>query len=97
MALGKYKLYEGERKRYTISYEEWLEDGEQVFSAEYEVQNETDPELVIDANVINDGNVSVTFFVSGGVAGETYEVVITMTTSGGQIRKDEVIYVIGEI
>ena len=94
MPLGRFKQHTNEIKRYSIDYTQWLDAGETVSDVVYTVQNVTVPPLEVLDTVISDDNVQVTFYVSGGVDGESYEVVVKMSTTGGQVKEDELVYII---
>lgn len=93
MRIGKFFKTSTERKRYKIDYDPWLDTGEKVSTVTYEVTNATTPVTVENSQVAADGR-SVSFFVAGGADGQNYEVLVTMTTDGGQIKEDEILYVV---
>lgn len=95
MPLARFKQHVGEIKRYTVEYDNWLDTGELLSTAVFEIQNITVPPLVVTLGSI--GDTSVTFYVSEGLAGETYEVLLTVTTTGGQTRIDELKYILDEL
>lgn len=85
-----------ERKRYTVSYANWLDDLETVSTAAYSIDNETDPPLAVDGSFIQPDGLGLSFFVSGGVTDEQYQLHILMTTSNGQIKEDWMTFVVEE-
>lgn len=91
MRLGKFAKAPDDRKRYTITYTDWLDAGETIENVEFTVDNDT---LTVDGDEINgDGNI-VSFFVSGGDDGVTYNVLVEIETSGGQIKEDLVLFAV---
>lgn len=97
MKLGKFIKAPGERKRYSIDYNNWLDTGEQVATKSFVITPVTTPPLVIDASIILTGNRSIAFFVDDGLDGEIYKVVVTITTSGGQTKEDVVMFQVKEV
>lgn len=83
-----------ERKRYTIDYTDWLDEGETVQSITFSVTPSTSSILEVDAYSIAVGGLSVVFFANYGVLGTVYTVEVLMTTSGGQIKEDEILFTI---
>jgi hypothetical protein len=97
MQLGKYTKAPDERKRYTIGYTDWLDTSELVSTVTYEVtfangDAATGSPVVIDEDSVDDEATGAIFFASGGDDGEQYKVVATMTTTGGQVREDSVLF-----
>lgn len=91
--LAKYIKTAAERKRYQISYANWLDTGEAVTSVAFGVNKVTLPPLVVDGVVNTPDGVGVQYYVSGGVDGVDYIVTATLTTNTGpQIREDEVFF-----
>jgi hypothetical protein len=91
-ALGKFIHTPDEVKIYSIDYSDWLETGEEIIAVRYETDNETTPPIAA-TDITFDAN-SVSFYISGGVDGERYKVVIEIETSIGQIKQDFVQVVI---
>jgi len=94
--LAKYVQASEERKRYAIDYSEWLDSGETIATVAFEVETNvgaTIP-LLIDGYAINGDDDGLILFVSGGDDGETYRVLVTITTSGGQTKEDFIVFVI---
>jgi hypothetical protein len=91
--LGKYSKVPADYKRYTIDYSEWLDGGETVSSVDLAIDVNTDATpLVVDSSSIISSGTGVEFFVGGGEAGETYNVLVTITTSDTEIREDTVFF-----
>lgn len=83
-----------ERKRYTIDYTDWLDTGETVASIVFTVTPTTTATLEVDAYSIAVDGKTVVFFANFGDLGEVYTVEAVMTTSGGQIKEDEILFTI---
>jgi hypothetical protein len=83
-----------ERKRYTIDYTDWLDTGETVQSIVFTVTPTTAATLQVDAYSIAVNGLSVVFFANYGNLGTVYTVEALMTTSGGQIKEDEILFTI---
>lgn len=92
MKLATFIKAPAERKRYTLDYSDWLDTGETVASIVFSVSPSTTNTLQIDAYAIANPATSVVFFANYGDAGTTYTVDIRMTTSGGQIKEDTVLF-----
>jgi len=95
MNLGKFTKSPDERKRYVIEYEDWLDAGEQLSDATFTVS--PTGALEIDAYLINEDGLSLAFFAAGGNDGETYEVLVQVSTTGGQIKENTVLFVVREL
>lgn len=76
-----------EVKRYKIDYTDWLDTGETVISTSSVVTGDGTL-ATISGLVVDVGGLGVTFFIVGGDDGNTYEVVVTSITSGGQTKQD---------
>jgi hypothetical protein len=83
-----------ERKRYTIDYTDWLDTGELVQSIVFTVTPATGSALQVDAYAIAIDGLSVAFFANFGELNEVYTVEVLMTTDGGQIKEDEILFTI---
>jgi len=90
--LGKFAKRPDERKRYTIEYGEWLDSGELLTTVTFKVTPATDSPFVIDGYLIGESGTLVSFFASGGNDGETYDVVVTANTTGGQIKESRILF-----
>lgn len=98
MALKKYVKAATDRKRYQIDYTDWLDTGESVLSVDFTVDGTaTIPPLVVDDIEVLPSGLGVQYYVSGGVDGVTYRVLANLTTTTGpQIRLDEILITIRE-
>lgn len=94
MKLGKFTQTPTENKAYVIDYSQWLTSAEFVNSVTFAITQATTPPLVIGSQAISTDQTMVSFFVSGGVDRTDYEVEVTMTSSIGQIKNDQVFYVV---
>lgn len=94
MKFATYRKTPNERKRYTVSYADWLDTGEVVASALYTIDNETDPPLLVEGSFIQSDGLGLSFFVSGGVSDEQYQLNILMETSIAQIKEDWMTFVV---
>lgn len=92
MKLARFQKKPGERKRYAIDYSQWLDQGETVQSASFVVAPTAAGGIEVDAFTIGSPAVTVIYFVNAGQAGVDYELEIRIETSGGQIKKDTVLY-----
>lgn len=95
MKLATYRQTPDEKKRFTISYGDWLETGEVVASIAYAITPVTVPPLLIEASAVNVDGLGVTFYISGGVDQTEYQIVTLMQTDAGQ-RKSDYIKVLAE-
>jgi hypothetical protein len=90
--LGKFTQTPTERKRYSVDYSPWLDLGETVASVVFAPEQVTAPPLVTDGVQASSDHLSVVFYVSGGLDGQVYRLLITATTSVGQIKEDFVTF-----
>lgn len=90
--IGKFLKASGERKRYIVDYSDWLDEGETVQSVSFDIDGEQDYPVVVDGYVLTDDSLGVSFFVSAGTTDQTYEILITVETTGGQVKEDAVLF-----
>ena len=89
--LARYVKAASERKRYQITYVNWLDTGEQVSVVTFAVNKVTVPPLVVDGVQNTGDGVGVQYYVSGGLDGADYIVTATLTTTTGpQTKIDDV-------
>jgi len=91
-ALARYRKTPNEIKSYAISWQDWLDDGETVTSINditptVETGSPLTP-IVVDSSAISADGTEVAFFISAGHDGATYQVVVEITTSAGQVKED---------
>lgn len=79
-----------ERKRYTVDYKRWLDEGETLTDSQYLISPDSDPALIAEAAVADDPATQITFFIRGGVVGVYYTLRLIITTSDGQVKEDRV-------
>jgi len=93
MRLGRFLKSPGDVKRYTVDYVDWVDDDETVLT----VQGTTPPNIgafEVSAFGVNPDAKSVFFYVSGGIDGKEYPVMLTITTSKAQIKEDSVTFMV---
>lgn len=93
MRLGKFVKTPDEVKRYTIEYSDWLDTGEYCSSIVLTKLSGTGV-LTLSTNAVGNSATSVSFFVSGGVDGQDYEVSARMTTTANQVKEDSILFVV---
>lgn len=97
MKLSTFKQTPQEKKRYTISYTNWLDDGEVVDSVTYGIDNTTVPPLIVESSAIDGDGLGISFFVSGGLDEEEYTIAILMETDAGQRKEDYMKIVVADV
>lgn len=98
MMLGRYRQQPGERRKRAIDYTDFLETDEEVTSVTASVSPSEDDDDFAITNIAIDPEEGKewVYFAEGGVAGRTYAVTFTVTTSGGQRKQDTVEFDIEE-
>lgn len=89
MILGKYIKTPDERKRYSVDYSDWLDTGETISSVTFQVIPDEALGIVVNGSSVNPLATGVAFFVDDGLSEKSYSVVLTIVTSGGQTKQDE--------
>jgi hypothetical protein len=92
MPLGKFLKTPVEVKRYSIEYDEWLDTGEYISNITFQIVSQNTGTLVVAPNTVQQNAKALVFFVSGGNAGQNYEVALTMTTTGNQVKQDTITF-----
>lgn len=69
---------------YDVSFEQWLDDGDTIDTASAAVTN-TGGDVTIDSTVFDDDTAKV--WLSGGTAGTSSEITVTVTTTGGRTKQ----------
>lgn len=87
MKLGQFSKTPRERKRYTIDYTSWLDSSETLTEFDATVR-QSGATLVVDQEAIPEEGKKVQFYVSGGDAGETYDVDLMVKTFMDQAKED---------
>lgn len=72
---------------YDVDYTEWLPNGDAVESVAHTV---TPSDLEIQGAIIVNGGTRVKLWVAGGENAKTYKVELTVTTTLGRVKQDEV-------
>ena len=89
MPLGKFIKSPDEIKRYSIDYSNWLDTGEYLASATV-TRTPSTGLMTINVEAIAANDVDVSFFVSGGVAGTSYKLLVRAVTTNGQAKEDTI-------
>ncbi len=84
MILGLFTKQPVDVFSYTVDYNEWLTDGDNVQST---IANVDQTGMVIDAVFVNDPLIKL--IISGGNHGTTYKITVTTTTADGLVKQDE--------
>ena len=95
--LAKFTKHPEDKKRYIVDYSKWLDEGETIASVYITVVPDTTSDFNVPFNQIDNTQTRVSFFVDGGNDGETYSVVIKMTTSAGQVKIDHITFIVSDI
>lgn len=90
MKLAKFVKSPAERKRYTIDYSEWLDTGETISSVVFAVTPTDASTLTVDSYQIATPATSLAFYVGLGLDGGAYTVNVKITSSGGQVKEDQI-------
>jgi hypothetical protein len=88
MRLGKFLKTPDEIKRYAVEYKHWLDTGEYLQAVTLEVIAQESTSVVLFVDAVEPSSTKAVFFVSGGDADETYDVLVKATTTGGQVKED---------
>jgi hypothetical protein len=92
MSLARFTKTPAERKRYAIDYSDWLDTDETVEFVTFTPSPLATGGLEVDAYSISTPATSVVFFANAGIDGTTYTLDIKITTSGGQIKEDQILF-----
>jgi hypothetical protein len=87
LKLAKVVKTPAERRRYMIDYRQWLDTNETLTNTQFILQPNSDGGVAVDESRIV-GNNQVVVYISGGELGVTYEILIRVTTSAGQVKDD---------
>lgn len=90
MRLGKFVKSPDEAKRYKIDYVNWLDTSEYVSSATFATISTNTGTITCVPDTIGATDTSLSYFVTGGNAGQTYEVRVRMITSANQVKEDTI-------
>jgi len=94
--LAKFTKDPDERKKYTISYVDWLAEDESLVTPTITVTPTTASPLTVDTEEIDTAESALSFFVEGGLDGTRYKVIVQVETSEGQIKEDEILFIVRE-
>jgi len=102
MLLRRVGQQPNEKRRYIIDYEPFLQTGETLSTVSTVVTEttgiESSPTLIVSSSSIElPSSQRAILFVSGGVDGAMYKIDVTVTTSLGQTREDELEFNITEV
>lgn len=87
--LGTFPKQPNEIRDYDVSFADYLARRDDTPRAVTPVVIETDPGLVVESFVLIEGVVKV--FLSGGVDGESYNVKVTLNTTGGRRVEGDIV------
>ena len=90
--IASFKKQPVERLDYNVDYEPWLDSGDSLS----EVTTSVSPagELAVFSSAIIGKRIQL--WISDGVDKKTYKVTVTVTTSAGRIKQDEVSFSVKE-
>jgi hypothetical protein len=91
MRIGNFRKAPADRKRYVVDYTDWLNDDETLTSV-MATGNVVEDDFYVDGFVVDTGEKEIIFYVSGGIDGSEYAVVITVETSLQQTKQDYVTF-----
>jgi hypothetical protein len=94
---NKAKKTSAERKRYSIDFDEWLEDGETLVTVTYAITPDTASGLDTSDEAIAINGRSCEFYAEDGDDGVTYNVVATATTSAEQVKEVEITFFVRDL
>lgn len=80
--IGAVRKQPGDRLDYDIDFTKWMTDGDTLSLA---TAVSDDPALVVEAQQVIPPLVKV--WVSGGEAGKSYKVTVTVTTTAGRVKE----------
>lgn len=97
MRLAKFAKTPGDRKRYEVHYDDWLDEGETLYNVETGIDQSIPGGIYVDGLLIGPDQTSVILFVSEGEPGLEYNVGIKVTTSNSQIKEDYLTFVVRDV
>ena len=100
MTVANYTKTAAERKRYIIDYTDWLDVGETVTAMVFNTLPSSPPttgQVLVDAFAIDASGLFVTYYVSGGNNGAVDVVEVLATTSGSQVKEDNIIFSVQDV
>jgi hypothetical protein len=90
--LGRRLQIVGDRKRYGVDYDTFLDQGETIAAVTITIDQGT---ATIEDQALSADKESVSFFLNGGTLGDQFNVILQATTSLGQIRYDRLEIFVG--
>jgi len=89
--LKTYRKADVERRRLYLDYSCWLEELETLTDFQATVSPyDADQPLWLDVAYPNADHTKLVMFASGGIAGRSYTVSMKVTTTAGQVKKDDI-------
>lgn len=85
MNIGSFSKQAVEVLDYDVDYSDWLTPGDNVLSADTQVEPQG---LTVDAVFVNDPRIKI--WLSGGADGATYKLTVTTHTADGRVKQDEI-------
>jgi hypothetical protein len=96
MKLGTIRQQPVEVKDYTIDYTDWLlVQKDSITNVETSVRDA--PDSALKVNSANYSSNGVLLWISGGLDGSSYQLQVTITTTGGRVDQSELVIKIKEI
>jgi len=96
MNLGKYAQTPTENRIYTVDYAQWLMSDETITGVTFGVTPATTPPFQIGAYALAPAGNALSFYASGGVDRQKYEVAVTVTTTLGQVKEDVIFFAVND-
>lgn len=93
MPLAKFVQEPNEQKRYVLDYSDWLDTGETISSVAFSI---SPAGMTVPSSTIGTPANTVSFFITGGTSGTKYTVEAQITTSAGQVKEDQLVFIVRE-
>lgn len=97
MKLGSWKHTTQEKKRYTVSYDNWLGTGEVISTVVYAIEPTSTVPLVVESSAVDPDGLGITFYVSGGENETEYQINVLATTDAGQRKEDYITIIVEDV
>lgn len=95
MRIDKFRQSDHEQRRYVCNYEDWLNENETIMAVTMTGNVIEDP-FAVSGYTVDTGGKQVIYYISGGLAGKSYDVGIEITTSFAQVKNDTITFVVTE-
>lgn len=96
--IGRWMKQPVENLRYEVDWSKWLMPEETLVSGiAFVVENTDEGPLEVSDPFFLTGNLSLVFFVRGGLTDNQYQVTHRVTTSSGQLAEREILYDVKEV